>query len=77
LELSRKYKLLKLNIISLIIDFLFAGLNRNITNHKKAPKNGRFIDGALKTKGIIYFHAETWMLFALRYQNVCILHRHL
>jgi len=38
LELSRKYKLLKLNIISLIIDFLFAGLKRSITNHKKAPK---------------------------------------
>jgi len=47
------------------------------TYHNKAPKNERFIDGAFKTRGIIYFHVETWMLFALRYQNICILHWHL
>jgi len=45
-------------------DFLFAGRNLNRIIQKKVSEKGIFLDDALKTRAIIYFNDETWLLFA-------------
>jgi len=50
-------------------DFAFAGLSLNIIIQKSDQKNARFMNNAWKTRGVGYFNVETWMLFALPYQN--------
>jgi len=53
-----KNKLLK-RVNSMKIYFLFAGINLEKT---KRQKNARFMDDALKTKGIENLNVETWLL---------------
>jgi len=46
-------------------DFLFVGLNINIIIQKKMrQKEAHFVDDALKSRGIIYFNANTLLLFS-------------
>ena len=52
------------------IDLLLAALNLNlIVENKSARKNARFMDDALKTRGIKYLNIGTWLLFSRLYQN--------
>ena len=51
------------------IVFLFAALMWTELFEKITRKNARFVDDALKTRGIKYLNIGTWLLFASTYQN--------